>query len=172
MRAEKNSIQSPNTINHSLQTSQYNQSINDSFLNYSNVTANNYQSPHYNNNNTNQTNNTSVCNNLSMYNCSQQQQQSNNKFINNFNRYNLWITVYGFQQQQTNIILSHFSQFGTIIDKVLPKENCNWLHIKYSSKLECDKSLNYNGKIISNNLMIGVNYCNDKSIIDKENYDE
>ncbi|XP_055843979.1 nucleoporin Nup35 [Episyrphus balteatus] len=80
-----------------------------------------------------------------------------------------WITVYGFPQSATSMILSHFSQCGTIIDKVFPSQNGNWVHLKFSSRLECDKALNYNEKILGSNIMIGVTQCKDKNIIDKEN---
>lgn len=80
-----------------------------------------------------------------------------------------WITVFGFPQSATSMILSHFSQCGTIIDKVFPSQNGNWVHLKFSSRLECDKALNYNEKILGSNIMIGVTQCKDKSIVDKEN---
>jgi nuclear pore complex protein Nup53 len=82
-----------------------------------------------------------------------------------------WITVFGFPQTAVSLILSHFSQCGTIIDKILPTQNGNWIHLKFTSRLECDKALNYNCKIICNNLMIGVIHCNDESVVDKENND-
>lgn len=47
----------------------------------------------------------------------------------------------------------------------------NWIHLKFASKLECDKALLYNGKIIYNNLMIGVTKCTDESVVGKENSD-
>ncbi|XP_075156744.1 nucleoporin 35 [Haematobia irritans] len=78
-----------------------------------------------------------------------------------------WVTVFGFPSSATAIILQHFAQCGTIVDKV--SQNGNWVHLKYSSRLECDKALNYNEKILANNIMIGVTQCKDKSIIDKEN---
>lgn len=80
-----------------------------------------------------------------------------------------WVTVYGFPQSATGMILQHFAQCGTIVDKVFPTQNGNWVHLKFSSRLECDKALNYNEKILANNIMIGVTQCKDKSIIDKEN---
>lgn len=71
------------------------------------------------------------------------------------------------------MILSHFSQCGSIIDKIFPpQQNCNWMHIKYSSRIECDKALNYNEKILNNNIMIGVTRCKDPNIIDKENLND
>ncbi|XP_061389385.1 nucleoporin Nup35 [Musca vetustissima] len=80
-----------------------------------------------------------------------------------------WITVFGFPSSATPVILQHFAQCGTIVDKVFPSQNGNWVHLKYSSRLECDKALNYNEKILANNIMIGVTQCKDKAIIDKEN---
>ncbi|XP_055615375.1 nucleoporin Nup35 [Toxorhynchites rutilus septentrionalis] len=83
-----------------------------------------------------------------------------------------WITVYGFPQTASSMVLSHFSQCGSIIDKSFATQNGNWVHLRFTSRLECDKALNYNGKIIGQNLMIGVQYCNDPAIIGKENSDE
>ncbi|XP_037805463.1 nucleoporin Nup35 isoform X2 [Lucilia sericata] len=80
-----------------------------------------------------------------------------------------WVTVFGFPSTATSTVMQHFAQCGTIVDKVFPSQNGNWVHIKYSSRLECDKALNYNEKILSNNIMIGVTQCKDKNIIDKEN---
>lgn len=89
--------------------------------------------------------------------------------LSQYNSNLFWITVFGFPQTATTTILSHFSTVGTIIDKVLPLGCSNWMHLKFSSRLECDKALNYNGKVIGNNLMVGVSYCTDSEIIDKEN---
>lgn len=82
---------------------------------------------------------------------------------------NFWITVFGFPHTATSIILSHFSQCGTIVDKKFAPQNGNWIHLRFASGLECEKALNYHERIISNNLMIGVAYCKDPSIVDKEN---
>lgn len=86
-----------------------------------------------------------------------------------YNSANFWITVFGFPQTETSSIFLHFSQCGTIMDKVFPTNGGNWVHIKFASRLECDKAINYNERIIGNCLMIGVIYCKDPTIIDKEN---
>lgn len=86
---------------------------------------------------------------------------------NGYNSSNFWVTVFGFPQSAISAILSHFSQCGSILEKVC--SSGNWIHLRFSSRLECDKALLYNGKIISNNLMIGVARCTDESITDKEN---
>lgn len=80
-----------------------------------------------------------------------------------------WITVFGFPQTATNTILTHFSQCGTIVDKVFPQQGGNWVHIKFASRLECNKAINYNERVIGSNLMIGVIYCKDPIIVDQEN---
>lgn len=80
-----------------------------------------------------------------------------------------WITVFGFPITASSMILSHFSQCGAIIEKVFATHSGNWVHLRFTSRLECDKALNYHGKIIGQNLMIGVQYCNDPAIVGKEN---
>lgn len=82
---------------------------------------------------------------------------------------NFWVTVFGFPHTATSMILSHFSQCGTIVEKVFPPQSGNWVHLRYASGLECDKALNYNERILANSLMIGVTYCKDPNIVDKEN---
>uniref|UniRef100_A0A182P4A5 Nucleoporin NUP35 n=1 Tax=Anopheles epiroticus TaxID=199890 RepID=A0A182P4A5_9DIPT len=80
-----------------------------------------------------------------------------------------WVTVFGFPQNAASKILSHFIGIGTIVDKQPAPQNGNWVHLRYSSRLECDRALNYNGRVISEGLMIGVQYCNDPTILGKEN---
>lgn len=80
---------------------------------------------------------------------------------------NFWVTIFGFPQSAVTAVLAHFSQCGAILEKVC--SNGNWMHVKFSSRLESDKALLYNGKIICDNIMIGVIRCTDSSILDKEN---
>lgn len=89
-----------------------------------------------------------------------------------YNAASFWITVFGFPQSATNTIMAHFSQCGTIIDKIFSTQGGNWVHIKFASRLECDKAINYNERIIGNSLMIGVVYCKDPEIVDKENIEK
>uniref|UniRef100_A0A1B0C4G3 Nucleoporin NUP35 n=1 Tax=Glossina palpalis gambiensis TaxID=67801 RepID=A0A1B0C4G3_9MUSC len=81
----------------------------------------------------------------------------------------LWVTVYGFPATAVSLILHHFAQCGTIVDNVLPSSYSNWIHLKYSSQLECEKALAYNGIIFANNLMIGVTECKNENVVGKEN---
>lgn len=167
LRAEKNTIHTPNRtigFNQSFQQQQqqqlqnqtlnqsyqYNQSFNDSYLNQSGFNASRLTSPVSDNRQTSS----------SVFNASACVSPQYNDF---------WITVYGFPVTATSMIVAHFSQCGTIVDKIYPQQNGNWIHLKFSSRLECDKALNYNEKILSNSLMIGVTRCKDQSIVDKEN---
>ncbi|KAG5681089.1 hypothetical protein PVAND_010555 [Polypedilum vanderplanki] len=90
-----------------------------------------------------------------------------NQSMNGYSQKDFWVTVFGFPSEALTIVLSHFSGCGTILEKVC--SSGNWVHLRYSSRAECDKSLLYNGKIIGNNLMIGVVRCEDESITEKEN---
>uniref|UniRef100_A0A1A9ZHJ6 Nucleoporin NUP53 n=1 Tax=Glossina pallidipes TaxID=7398 RepID=A0A1A9ZHJ6_GLOPL len=81
----------------------------------------------------------------------------------------LWVTVYGFPAAALSLILHHFAQCGTIVDNVLPSSYSNWVHLKYSSQLEREKALAYNGIILANNIMIGVTECKNEDVVGKEN---
>uniref|UniRef100_A0A1A9WSD6 Nucleoporin NUP35 n=1 Tax=Glossina brevipalpis TaxID=37001 RepID=A0A1A9WSD6_9MUSC len=80
-----------------------------------------------------------------------------------------WVTVYGFPAENFSLILQHFAQCGTIVDKVFPSSRGNWIHFKYTSQLECTKALTCNGMILANNIMIGVTECKDEDLIGKGN---
>lgn len=84
---------------------------------------------------------------------------------------NHWITVYGFAPAATSMILTHFAQCGTILEKVFPPQSGNWVHLRFASSLECDKAMNYHERILANSIMIGVTRCKDPNIVDKENLD-
>lgn len=97
-------------------------------------------------------------------------QPSSNQSMSGVKNQDFWITVFGFPAESTSIVLAHFSGCGTILDKKV--SNGNWINLRYSSRGECDKALLYNGKIIGNNLMIGVIKCQDESVLEKENLNE
>lgn len=80
-----------------------------------------------------------------------------------------WVTVFGFPHSATKMILSHFSQCGNIVDKMHPHQsNGNWIHLRFTSRLECDKALNYNEKILNNYCMVGVTRCKDAAVLERE----
>jgi nuclear pore complex protein Nup53 len=76
-----------------------------------------------------------------------------------------WITVFGFPPSATSYILQEFANYGQIVNHV-PSTQGNWLHIQYQSKLQAQKALSKNGKILANSLMIGVMQCIDKVLMD------
>uniref|UniRef100_A0A1L8DY11 Nucleoporin NUP53 n=1 Tax=Nyssomyia neivai TaxID=330878 RepID=A0A1L8DY11_9DIPT len=83
-----------------------------------------------------------------------------------------WITVYGFPPSTLPMILTQFSQCGSIVDKIFPPQSGNWVHLKFTSRLECDRAINFNEKILPGSLMIGVTRCKDPSLISREAYFE
>lgn len=80
---------------------------------------------------------------------------------------NQWITVFGFPSNAASVVLACFANYGTIVDKRFPTQG-NWVHLKYNSPVEASKALSLNGKLISNNVMIGVSLYQCKEG-DKEN---
>lgn len=77
-----------------------------------------------------------------------------------------WITVFGFPQSATSMILSHFAQCGTIVNKMHPTNTGNWMHLRFTSRLECDRAMNYNEKVLNNFFMIGVTRCKDPIVLE------
>ncbi|XP_034486021.1 nucleoporin Nup35 [Drosophila innubila] len=80
-----------------------------------------------------------------------------------------WVTIFGFSPGASSMILQHFTMCGTIVDVVHAPQNGNWMHVRFASRIESDKALNYNLKVIASNVMVGVTRCTDDHIIDKEN---
>lgn len=95
-----------------------------------------------------------------------------NDSLNKWNSYkkpdneNLWVTVLGFPPYASSLVLTQFSHCGNIIDKKFPPDG-NWVHIKFSNKHEVAKAMSYNGRLISNSVMIGVILHHEKE--NKEN---
>lgn len=75
-----------------------------------------------------------------------------------------WVTVFGIPQSATSFVLQEFSVYGQII-RHIPNPQGNWLHIQYQTKLQAQKALSKNGKILANSLMVGVMPCIDKRIM-------
>ncbi|XP_039498727.1 nucleoporin Nup35 isoform X2 [Drosophila santomea] len=80
-----------------------------------------------------------------------------------------WVTIFGFPSGASSMVLQHFTVCGTIVDVVHAPQNGNWMHVRFSSRIESDKALNYNQKIIAGNVMVGVARCTERSVLDKEN---
>ncbi|KAH8387265.1 hypothetical protein KR093_005952 [Drosophila rubida] len=80
-----------------------------------------------------------------------------------------WVTIFGFSPGASSMILQHFTTCGTIVDVVHAPLSGNWMHVRFASRIESDKALNYNLRIIAHNVMVGVTRCTDESVLDKEN---
>lgn len=77
-----------------------------------------------------------------------------------------WVTVFGFPSSAVSYILQQFSQYGNILEHKI--SGCsNWVHIHYQSKIQAKKALGKNGKIFSGNMMIGVQPCIDKYVMNE-----
>uniref|UniRef100_A0A915KV10 Nucleoporin NUP35 n=1 Tax=Romanomermis culicivorax TaxID=13658 RepID=A0A915KV10_ROMCU len=81
------------------------------------------------------------------------------------------VTIFGFTAEFIPFILQHFSQCGTIVAHETANK-CNWIHVKFESKLQASKALARNGRILNETLKIGVEQCkdeNDKNLYYRQN---
>lgn len=67
----------------------------------------------------------------------------------------LWVTVFGFPPSALTLVLAHFSNCGTIVEKKCPTQG-NWVHLKFNSFNEVSRALAFNGKLVTNGVMVGV----------------
>ncbi len=67
-----------------------------------------------------------------------------------------WVTVYGFQQSDRDLILRELQECGEVISCRSGGTERNFMHIQFASKGEAQKALGKNGKQVSTNLMIGI----------------
>jgi hypothetical protein len=68
-----------------------------------------------------------------------------------------WVTVYGFQQSDRDLILRELQECGDILScRNGGTERANFMHIQFQSKGEAQKALSKNGKQISKNLIMGT----------------
>ncbi|WAR03448.1 NUP35-like protein [Mya arenaria] len=70
----------------------------------------------------------------------------------------------GFPPPAASYVLQQFSQYGNILKHVISSEG-NWMHIHYQSKIQAKKALSKNGKILGNNIMVGISHCIDKKVM-------
>lgn len=97
-----------------------------------------------------------------------------NETINRGNSYNMnskridshWITVFGFPPSALTLVLSQLANCGPIVEKKIPSQG-NWVHVKFNNLSEVARAVALNGKLLSNNIMIGVTLHYDKD--NKEN---
>eukprot|EP00094_Tigriopus_californicus_P006582 TCALIF_06338-PA protein Name:"Similar to NUP35 Nucleoporin NUP53 (Homo sapiens)" AED:0.34 eAED:0.39 QI:0/0/0/0.6/1/1/5/0/377 len=79
-----------------------------------------------------------------------------------------WVTVFGFPPSASGYVLSQFSQCGTVLQHQMPP-NGNWMHIKFQTKLQAQKALTKNNKILGGSIMIGVSPCTDANVEEAAN---
>ncbi|KAL3315457.1 Nucleoporin nup35 [Cichlidogyrus casuarinus] len=80
------------------------------------------------------------------------------------NDFEKWVTVFGFPLSKSAFVLQEFSKFG-IIDRHVTTNNGNWIHLKYRTHIQTQTALSKNGRILGDNIMIGVRPCEDQSIM-------
>jgi Nup53/35/40-type RNA recognition motif len=72
-----------------------------------------------------------------------------------------WVTVFGFSRDRTTEVLHGFQKYGEIEQHRMGTGN--WLHMRYATKLQAQRALSKNGKILNGDLMLGVAPCIDES---------
>jgi hypothetical protein len=75
-----------------------------------------------------------------------------------------WITIFGFPPSSATYVLQEFSVCGQIVRHIVCAQG-NWMHIQYQTKLQAQKALDKNGKVLGNSIMVGVMKCIDKSVL-------
>lgn len=66
-----------------------------------------------------------------------------------------WVTVFGFPPSALTFVLSQLANCGPIAEKKVPSQG-NWVHVKFNNLSEVSRALSLNGKLVNNNIMIGV----------------
>jgi hypothetical protein len=75
-----------------------------------------------------------------------------------------WITIFGFPPSSATYVLQEFSVCGQIVRHVVCAQG-NWMHIQFQTRLQAQKALGKNGKVIGNSIMLGVMKCIDRSVL-------
>eukprot|EP01119_Soliformovum_irregulare_P025492 TRINITY_DN9464_c0_g1_i1.p1 TRINITY_DN9464_c0_g1~~TRINITY_DN9464_c0_g1_i1.p1 ORF type:complete len:297 (-),score=57.48 TRINITY_DN9464_c0_g1_i1:25-915(-) len=65
-----------------------------------------------------------------------------------------WVTVFGFDPSQRGLVMSHFQKYGDIIRSKIGEGN--WIDIQYQTRVQAQKAITKNGKLIDRSLMVGV----------------
>eukprot|EP00252_Welwitschia_mirabilis_P007711 TRINITY_DN19358_c0_g1_i1.p1 TRINITY_DN19358_c0_g1~~TRINITY_DN19358_c0_g1_i1.p1 ORF type:complete len:339 (+),score=53.63 TRINITY_DN19358_c0_g1_i1:100-1116(+) len=67
-----------------------------------------------------------------------------------------WVTVFGFQPSETNLVLREFEKCGLVLRHVPGPGDANWMHILYQSHFSAQKALKKNGTQINGIIIVGV----------------
>jgi len=78
-----------------------------------------------------------------------------------------WVTVFGFPSGASSFILTQFSVCGKIV-RVKSTPGSNWLHLRFSNKIEARRALTKNGKVVGGSIMVGVMNSDPKVVQDAE----
>jgi len=81
-----------------------------------------------------------------------------------------WVTVFGFTPQDFAFIFKEFQNYGIILRHI--SGYGNWMNLQYQTKLQAQKALSKNGKILNGRIMIGVRPCIDSSLFSNESVNE
>lgn len=78
-----------------------------------------------------------------------------------------WVTIFGHPPSATSYVLQEFATYGQIVRYVPPSqtEQGNWLHVKYQTRMQAQKALSKNGKVLGGQFMVGVMACIDRKIM-------
>jgi len=78
-----------------------------------------------------------------------------------------WVTIFGHPPSATSFVLQEFATYGQIVRYVPPgsSEQGNWLHVKYQTRMQAQKALSKNGKILGGQFMVGVMSCMDRKVM-------
>jgi hypothetical protein len=79
-----------------------------------------------------------------------------NNNSNTSNTEGRWVTVFGFPPGHQGLVLDTFHSYGQILRVKHAQNQGNWIHVLYQTRLQAQKALGKNGKIIHGNIMIGV----------------
>lgn len=91
-----------------------------------------------------------------------QQQQSSTSPVDD-----TWVTIFGHPPSATSYVLQEFANYGQIVRYTPPvqTEQGNWLHVKYQTRMQAQKALAKNGKVLGGQFMVGVMPCVDRRVM-------
>ncbi|GFR51327.1 hypothetical protein Agub_g13692 [Astrephomene gubernaculifera] len=68
----------------------------------------------------------------------------------------VWVTVFGFTQQDLPFVLREFHRCGDIVSWGFGEPQANFIHVQYQNKYGAQRALLRNGEQLNNSLIIGV----------------
>ncbi|GIL74043.1 hypothetical protein Vretimale_4993 [Volvox reticuliferus] len=68
----------------------------------------------------------------------------------------VWVTVFGFTQQDRPLVLREFHKCGDIVSWSFGERDANFIHIQYQNKFGAQRALIRNGEQLTGSLIVGV----------------